>query len=264
VVHRDIKPANLVITRGGVVKVLDFGLARLRDPAFGTPHTGSGTVMGTVAYMPPEQALGKSDDVDARSDVFAVGAVMFHAIVGAVFVKGKTSLERLYCAMRSPAPALATCVQGIPVYVAEVVDKALAFDKRARWADAASMRAAVQAAYRTLVADAKRQRAAPAPPVPGPPPLPGATSLRARSTSDSADAAVTLDASIVIDEGSVELGPSVPLEVSISDILEDAALLARRKGAPPPLPTAHDSGTIYRETLEPSIVVEVSFADEDQ
>jgi eukaryotic-like serine/threonine-protein kinase len=263
VVHRDIKPANLVITREGVVKVLDFGLARLRDPAFGTPHTGQGTVMGTVAYMPPEQALGKSDDVDARSDIFAVGAVMFHMIVGAVFVKGKTPLERLFCAMRSPAPALATCVPGIPSYVAEVVDKALAFDKSKRWADAGSMRAAVQSAYRALVADAKRQRAPSAPVTSSaPPPLPSASSLEARGAGD---APVSLGDSIVVEEGSVDAAVSVPLEVSISDILENAALLARKKGTPPPLPgeSAEASGTIFREALVPSIVVEVSFTEDD-
>jgi eukaryotic-like serine/threonine-protein kinase len=260
VVHRDIKPANLVITREGVVKVLDFGLARLRDPAFGTPHTGQGTVMGTVAYMPPEQALGKSDDIDARSDIFAVGAVMFHMIVGAVFVKGKTPLERLFCAMRSPAPGLATCVPGIPSYVAEVVDKALAFDKGSRWADAGSMRSAVQSAYRALVADAKRAPKAPV--ASSAPRLPSASSLEARATGDSP---APLTDSILVEEGSVEMGASVPLEVSISDILENAALLARRKGTPPPLPTdfADASGTIYREVLVPSIVVDVSFSEDD-
>jgi serine/threonine protein kinase len=261
VVHRDIKPANLVITREGVVKVLDFGLARLRDPAFGAPHTGVGTVMGTVAYMPPEQALGRSDEIDARSDIFAVGAVMFHTIVGAVFVKGKTSLERLYSAMKTPAPGLATCVPGIPSYVAEVVDKALAFDKKDRWADAESMRAAVQAAYRSLVVDAKRQGMAPVPPAPSTPSLPSASTLEARSTSDSR---VVEGDSIVVEEGSVESGPSARLEVSVSDILDNAALLARKKGVPPPLPTASEdaSGTIYREALESSLVVEVSFADD--
>jgi serine/threonine-protein kinase len=261
VVHRDIKPANLVITREGVVKVLDFGLARLRDPAFGTPHTGAGTVMGTVAYMPPEQAIGRTDDVDARSDLFAVGAVMFHAIVGAVFVKGKTPLDRLYCAIKNPAPAIATCVPGIPSYIAEVVDTALAFDKRRRWADAGAMRAAVQSAYRALVADAKRQRTAPPPLVPSAPSLPSASSLEARATADSE---VVFADSIVVEEGSIEVGPSAPLEVSVSDILDEAALLAQKRGEPPPVPTAAEdaSGTMYREALLPSLVVEVSFAED--
>jgi serine/threonine-protein kinase len=246
VVHRDIKPANLVITRAGLVKVLDFGLARLRDPAFrGSAATGQGTVMGTVAYMPPEQALGRSDDVDARSDLFALGAVMFHAISGGVFVKGKTPLERLFYAMKTPAPPLATCVPGIPSYVADVVDRALAFDKGGRWPDAPSMRAAVQAAYRKLVADAAQQRTAPAPVVQGSPSLPSASSLHARS--------------ILVEEGS-ELGSSA-LEVSPSDILDSgidstAIPLTRPKSAPPPVDLG---GNIYREALEPSLVVEVSF-----
>ena len=82
VIHRDIKPANLFITREGVVKVLDFGLARLRDPRVAGSPTGAGIVLGTVAYMPPEQAQGKSDEIDARTDIFAVGAVMFQAMTG--------------------------------------------------------------------------------------------------------------------------------------------------------------------------------------
>jgi serine/threonine-protein kinase len=261
VVHRDIKPGNLVITREGIVKVLDFGLARLRDPVLGAPQTGVGTVMGTVAYMPPEQAIGRSHEVDARSDLFALGAVMFHAIVGAVFVQGKNSLARLYWAMKNHAPKLATCVPGIPGYVAEVVDKALAFDKHDRWADADSMRAAVQAAYRSLVADARRLGSAPTQVIPMAPSLPSASSLETRGAIDSRPGGGD---SILVEEGSLEIGPSKPLEISISDILENAALLARKKGVPPPLPTASEgaSGTIYREALEPSLVVEVSFADE--
>ena len=74
VIHRDIKPGNLFVTKTGIVKVLDFGLARLRDPRIGGAPTASGIVLGTASYMPPEQAQGKSDQIDARSDVFAVGA----------------------------------------------------------------------------------------------------------------------------------------------------------------------------------------------
>jgi serine/threonine-protein kinase len=198
VIHRDIKPGNLFITFEGVVKVLDFGLARLRDANANAAPTGMGTVLGTVSYMPPEQAQGKTDEIDARSDVFAVGAVMFRAITGRHFVKGGTALERLQSAMTDPAPPLATSVPEIPSYVAEVVDTALAFHKRGRWTDANAMRVAVRAAFQALVADAKRR---------GPPPLPAAT---------------TKTVSLA--------GPSA-------------------------------SETIYREALEPSIVVEVSFGD---
>jgi hypothetical protein len=123
------------------------------------------------------------------------------------------------------------------------------------------MRAAVQSAYRALVADAKRQRTAPPPLVPSAPSLPSASSLEARATADSE---VVFADSIVVEEGSIEVGPSAPLEVSVSDILDEAALLAQKRGEPPPVPTAAEdaSGTMYREALLPSLVVEVSFAED--
>src|SRR5258706_4140791 len=74
IVHRDLKPENLFLTRSGEVKVLDFGIARLLELSGRTLATRARTVMGTPAYMPPEQARGRWDQVDVRVDVFAMGA----------------------------------------------------------------------------------------------------------------------------------------------------------------------------------------------
>jgi serine/threonine protein kinase len=89
IVHRDIKPANLFVLKQGVVKVLDFGLARVRDSSIAGSPTASGTIIGTASYMAPEQAQGKSD-IDARTDIFAVGAVMYEALAGHGVHEGRT------------------------------------------------------------------------------------------------------------------------------------------------------------------------------
>lgn len=163
VVHRDIKPGNLFVTRSGVVKVLDFGLARLRDPRVGGAPTASGIVLGTAAYMPPEQAQGKSELVDARSDVFAVGAVMFRALTGRAIHDGRTPNDRLFQAMKERAPSLGVVAPHIPGRVVEVVDQALSFDRKDRFASAADMRMAVRSTFAELKTRATRVSTRPGP-----------------------------------------------------------------------------------------------------
>ncbi len=169
VVHRDIKPGNLFVTKSGVVKVLDFGLARLRDPRVSGAPTASGIVLGTAAYMPPEQAQGKTSEVDARADVFAVGAVMFRALTGRPIHDAKSATERLFQAMKQRAPSLgvvAPAIAKVSLGTVGIVDKALAFDKNERWASAADMRKAVRSTFAQLKDDVEKSRLAhePAPP----------------------------------------------------------------------------------------------------
>jgi len=158
VIHRDIKPGNLYITKNGVVKVLDFGLARLRDPRVSGAPTASGIVLGTAAYMPPEQAQGRSEQVEARSDIFAVGAVMFRALSGRPVHDAKGATERLFQAMKDKAISLAVAAPTMPKSVVAVVDKALAFDKNERWTSAADMRQAVRTAFVEVKSEAERVR----------------------------------------------------------------------------------------------------------
>ncbi len=113
VVHRDLKPENVFVTREGRVKVLDFGIARLRELSTASTATKSGATMGTPYYMAPEQARGLWDQVDGRTDLWAVGATMYHLLSGQFVHDGRTTNEVLLAAMTKPAPPLASIAPNI-------------------------------------------------------------------------------------------------------------------------------------------------------
>jgi len=148
VVHRDIKPENLFLLSAGGLKVLDFGIARVLESR-GT-ETRAGTVMGTPAFMAPEQALAKWDSVDGRTDLWAVGATMFTLLSGHHVHEGQTGNEQLIKTATQPARSIATVTQGLPRSVVALVDRALKFDSTARWPDARAMQDAVCGAYEVL------------------------------------------------------------------------------------------------------------------
>jgi len=147
VIHRDLKPENIFLTRAGQVKVLDFGIARLRELSTASTATKSGATMGTPYYMAPEQARGLWDEVDGRTDLWALGATMFHALTGTLVHDGRTTNEVLLAAMTKPAPSLGTVAPNISPTVTHLVDRALEFDREARWRDARHMQEAVRHAY---------------------------------------------------------------------------------------------------------------------
>jgi non-specific serine/threonine protein kinase len=147
-VHRDLKPSNVFLTPHGI-KLLDFGLARpLRDAAPGqetlTELTQAGTILGTPRYMAPEQVQGQS--VDARSDLFAVGAILFELLAGRHAFGGNTMMEVLHATLYDQPPALA----GSPAVVAadRVIRQALAKRPEDRPASAALMARALREALR--------------------------------------------------------------------------------------------------------------------
>lgn len=147
VVHRDLKPDNLFLTHSGHIKVLDFGIARMRAAVSTTPATRFGESMGTPAFMPPEQARGRWDEVDGTSDLWACGATMFTLLTGELVNDGPTPQEALLLAMTRQAPPLATLLPEASRAVAAIVDRALRYAKGERFPDAEAMREAVRQAY---------------------------------------------------------------------------------------------------------------------
>ncbi len=148
IVHRDIKPDNLFWTKDGKIKVLDFGIARLREdaPATARARTRTGMVFGTPGYMAPEQALGRTSQVDARTDLWAVGATLFNLLTGQSVHEGETDNERVVNAATRPARSLARAMPGAPVQLVAVIDRSLDFDQAKRYPDALAMKADLERA----------------------------------------------------------------------------------------------------------------------
>lgn len=147
VIHRDLKPENIFATRDGRVKVLDFGIARVRELSGAGSPTRTGMTMGTPAFMAPEAAHGRWDLVDARTDLWAVGATLFTLLTGRLVHPAGTINEMLVAAMTRPAPSVSIEMPYLHPAVAMVIDRALAFDKTDRWPDALAMQEAIRAAY---------------------------------------------------------------------------------------------------------------------
>ena len=132
VVHRDLKPSNLFLTRDGRVKVLDFGLAGLRSAPELRVTAPDAPTMGTLGFMPPEQVRGEWERVDARSDLWAMGATLFTLLTGRCVHENGPEAQFLKRAMLDRAPSLASLAPSLPPLVIELCDRALAFEPEAR------------------------------------------------------------------------------------------------------------------------------------
>jgi len=141
IVHRDLKPENLFLTRDGGVKILDFGIARMTLSGSAPPATGAAapagsstrsSLMGTPAYMSPEQVRGLA--ADGRSDIFSLGCVLHEMLSGKRLFERSTEMETGAAILRDPPPALA---RGTPPAVSRVVSRCLAKDPAGRWQSAA-------------------------------------------------------------------------------------------------------------------------------
>jgi serine/threonine-protein kinase len=136
-VHRDIKPGNVMVNTKGVVKVMDFGIARALQSGV-TSMTQTGMVVGTPQYLSPEQALGKS--VDARSDLYSVGCMLFELLTGGLPFEGDSAFSIAYKHVQEAPPAPSTINRAVTPAVDALVERALRKDPAHRFPTAAAMR----------------------------------------------------------------------------------------------------------------------------
>jgi serine/threonine-protein kinase len=189
IVHRDLKPANLFLTRrsdgADLVKVLDFGIAKLID-AEGTSITGTGKLLGTACYMPPEQAKG-DPDLDHRSDIYALGAILYELLTAQKAHPGTNYNAVLFHILTQRSEPVRSLRPDVPPGVAAVVERAMAFERADRYGSVTALGEAllpflsaaastmprtagtppVAAMADTLVSAATVER--PTPPAPAPP-----------------------------------------------------------------------------------------------
>ena len=142
IVHRDMKPGNVMVTAESQVKILDFGLAKLTEHAPGAEGetrtqesalTEAGTVMGTVAYMSPEQASARP--LDHRTDIFSLGVMLYEMLAGTRPFRGKSQVETMHAIIHDPAPPLSS----VPPRLQEILEKALEKDPRDRYQHAGDL-----------------------------------------------------------------------------------------------------------------------------
>lgn len=148
VVHRDIKPANLILTQTGIVKLMDFGIARMRESG---DLTQVGNMIGTLKYMSPEQIQG--EDIDHLADIYAVGAVLYEMLTGHPPFDGKTDYELIRAKVEADPKPLRAFVPDIPSRLEAAVLRALARSAQERFESAGKFRTELEAVLKEAASD---------------------------------------------------------------------------------------------------------------